>query len=338
MEQPLAGKHVLIIEDEAVFRSVLSGYLTALGASVSEAVHGLEALSVLEHHRPDLIICDLEMPMMGGIEFLEHMRLKDNTTPILIISATSQMADVAKVLRLGVQDVLLKPIRDYARLREVVMSCLYPDMFTSPVNELEQLMEDMDSLNQSPDAVAKLLAQLQPPVQQTLAHCRINYRQLTVAEQPGLVLDIAAFSEEDLAFYCLDVTQAVNNNGTLAALLLRTLFNGLLQDHLANQQHRLPYLPTLLKQVNQLLRQASLEGRFPLLVGYYHRELKRLILISAGLNATLNVDGNQIFLNSGVPLGTLDVAYLNQLNHNCDAWQCQIWGGGGRLRLMLSTE
>ncbi|MFC3395657.1 two-component system response regulator RssB [Brenneria rubrifaciens] len=338
MEQPLAGKHILLIEDEAVFRSVLSGYLTALGASVSEAVHGLEALSLLEHHRPDLMICDLEMPMMGGIEFLEHLRMLDNPPPILVISATSQMADVAKVLRLGVQDVLLKPIRDYARLREAVMSCLYPDMFTSPANELEQLMQDLDSLNRSPDAVAKLLAQLQPPVQQILAHCRINYRQLTVAEQPGLVLDIAALSEEELAFYCLDVTQAVNNNGTLAALLLRTLFNGLLQEHLTNQQHRLPYLPTLLKQVNQLLRQASLEGRFPLLVGYYHRELKRLILISAGLNATLNVDSNQIALNSGVPLGTLDVTYLNQLNHNCDAWQCQIWGGGGRLRLMLSTE
>ncbi|RLM26867.1 two-component system response regulator RssB [Brenneria alni] len=338
MERPLAGKHILIIEDEAVFRSVLSGYLTSLGASVLEAIHGLDALSLLEHHQPDLIICDLEMPMMDGIEFLEHLRLKGNSPPILVISATSQMADVAKVLRLGVQDILLKPIRDYARLREVVMSCLYPDMFTSPANELEQLMQDMDSLNQSPDAVAKLLAQLQPPVQQTLARCRINYRQLTVAEQPGLVLDIAALSEDELAFYCLDVTQAVNNNGTLAALLLRTLFNGVLQEHLANQQHRLPHLPILLKQVNQLLRQASLEGRFPLLVGYYHRELKRLILISAGLNATLNVNESQIALNSGVPLGTLDEAYLNQLNHQCDAWQCQIWGDGGRLRLMLSTE
>ncbi|MCG8707694.1 two-component system response regulator RssB [Brenneria sp. 4F2] len=338
MEQPLAGKQVLIIEDEAVFRSVLSGYLTSLGASILEAIHGLEALTILEHHRPDLIICDLKMPMMGGIEFLEHLRLKDNDTPILVISATSQMADVAKVLRLGVQDVLLKPIRDYARLRESVMSCLYPDMFTSPVNEIDQLMQDMDSLNQSPDAVVKLLAQLQPPVQQTLARCRINYRQLTDAEQPGLVLDIAALSEDDLAFYCLDVTQGENNNGTLAALLLRTLFNSVLQEHMANQQHRLPHLPLLLKQVNQLLRKASLEGRFPLLVGYYHRELKRLILISAGLNATLSVNESQIALSSGVPLGTLNDAYLKQLNHDCDAWQCQIWGGGGRLRLMLSTE
>ncbi|MEH2921232.1 two-component system response regulator RssB [Samsonia erythrinae] len=338
MEQPLAGKHILVIDDEAVFRSVLAGYLASLGALIQEAANGLEALTILEGYQPDLIICDLKMPTMDGMEFLERLRQKDSDTPILVISATSQMADIAKALRLGVQDVLLKPIRDYTRLREAVMSCLYPDMFTSQLNEVEQLMQDMDSLNQSSEAVNKLLAQLQPPVQQTLAHCRVHYRQLTAADVPGLVLDTAALSDKELAFYCLDVTQAGNNNGTLAALLLRTLFNGLLQEHLANQQHRLPYLPTLLTQVNQLLRQASLEGRFPLLVGYYHRPLRQLILISAGLNATLNVNEQQIALNSGVPLGTLEGAYLNQLNYQCDAWQCQIWGVGGRLRLMLATE
>ncbi|AUH00818.1 two-component system response regulator RssB [Prodigiosinella confusarubida] len=338
MAQPLTGKHILIVEDEAVFRSVLAGYLTSLGANIHEAGNGLKALSLAAHHPPDLIICDLNMPTMGGFEFVERLRLHDATTPILVVSATSQMADVAKILRLGVQDVLLKPIRDYSRLRESVMSCLYPDMFMSQANEVEQLMQDMDSLNQSPTAAIKLLKQLQPPVQQTIAGCRINYRQLTVADHSGLVLDIAALSENELAFYCLDVTQGVNNNGVLAALLLRTLFNELLQEHLAHQRRRLPELPILLKQVNQLLRKASLKGQFPLLVGYYHRELNRLILISAGLHATLNVNENQLALNSGVPLGTMNGAYLNQLSYHCESWQCQIWGSGGRLRLMLSTE
>ncbi|MCW2473779.1 MULTISPECIES: two-component system response regulator RssB [unclassified Symbiopectobacterium] len=338
MGQPLTDKHILIVEDEAVFRSVIAGYLTSLGASVREAVNGVDALAVMQDYHPDLIVCDLEMPLMGGIEFVETLRLHDNRTPILVVSATSQMGDVAKVLRLGVQDVMLKPIRDYARLREAVMTCMYPDMFTSQLNEVEQLMEDMDSLNQSPDAVNQLLAQLQPPVQQKMAGCSVRYRQLTSLEQPGLVLDIAALSDDDLAFYCLDVTQAVNNNGTLAALLLRTLFNGLLQEHLANQQHRLPELPVLLRQVNQLLRQANLNGRFPLLVGYYHRGLKRLILISAGLHAMLNAGEEQLVLNNGIPLGTLDGAYLNQLNYECAAFECQVWGRGGRLRLMLSTD
>ncbi|WP_317474367.1 two-component system response regulator RssB, partial [Cronobacter sakazakii] len=189
----------------------------------------------------------------------------------------------------------------------------------------------------NPHAAAKLLKELQPPVQQVMSHCRVNYRQLVAADELGLVLDIAPISDNDLAFYCLDVTRA-GDNGVLAALLLRALFNGLLQEQLSQQRQRLPELGALLKQVNQLLRQANLYGQFPLLVGYYHSELKNLILVSAGLNATLNTGDNQIQLSNGVPLGTLGNTYLNQISQRCEAWQCQVWGAGGRLRLMLSAE
>ena len=247
------------------------------------------------------------------------------------------MADIAKALRLGVQDVLLKPVQDLDKLRETVFACLYPNMFNSRVEEEERLFEDWDALVSNPTAAAKLLQELQPPVQQTISHCRVNYRQLVSADKPGLVLDIAPLSDNDLAFYCLDVTRA-GDNGVLAALLLRAIFNSLLQEQLAHRGQRLPELGSLLKQVNQLLRQASLPGQFPLLVGYYHSGIKNLILVSAGLNGTLNAGDRQIQISNGVPLGTMGNTYLNQISQRCDAWQCQIWGSGGRLRLMLSAE
>ncbi|MFS2225621.1 two-component system response regulator RssB [Pantoea sp. B65] len=337
MEKPLIGKQILIVEDEVVFRTLLENFLQALGAVIIPVGDGLEALDALQQSTPDMMICDLDMPRMNGIRLVEHLRARGNTLPILIVSATDNMADIAHVLRLGVQDVLLKPVKDLERLREAVYECLYPSMFTSKVEEDEQLFQDWDALVRDPTAAAKLLKQLQPPVQQVIANCRINYRQLTMAEQPGLVLDIAALSEKDLAFYCLDVTRA-GDNGVLAALLLRALFNGLLQEQLSGQGPRLPELSGLLKQVNLLLRQANLNGQFPLLVGYYHQSLKNLILVSAGLNATLNINTHQIQLNNGVPLGTLGSTHLNQISQRCDAWQCQVWGAGGRLRLMLSTE
>ncbi|OON40455.1 two-component system response regulator RssB [Izhakiella australiensis] len=337
MEQPLTGKHILVVEDEAVFRTLLDNFLQSLGANTVLADDGVQALDLLSKLAPDLIICDLAMPRMNGIKLVEHLRMRNSMVPVLVISATENMADIAHVLRLGVQDVLLKPLRDLSRLREAVLECLYPSMFTSKVEEDEQLFQDWEALVRDPPAAAKLLKELQPPVQQELAGCRINYRQLTMAEQPGLVLDIAALSEKDLAFYCLDVTRA-GDNGVLAALLLRALFNGLLQEQLSGQAQRLPELSGLLKQVNLLLRQANLQGQFPLLVGYYHQGLKNLILVSAGLNATLNINTHQIQLSNGVPLGTLDSTHLNQISQRCDAWQCQVWGAGGKLRLMLATE
>lgn len=337
MTQPLTGKQILIVEDEPVFRSLLDSWLTSLGADTQLAQDGIEALEKMAGLTPDLLICDIEMPRMNGLKLVEHIRNEGNQTPVLVISGTGNMSDIAKALRLGVQDVLLKPVKDFNRLRETVFACLYPAMFNSRVEEEDQLFQDWDALVANPSAAAKLLQQLQPPVQQVMSHCRINYRQLVAADEPGLVLDIAPLSDQDLAFYCLDVTRA-GDNGVLAALLLRALFNGLLQEQLSRQRQRLPELGNLLKQVNQLLRQANLPGQFPLLVGYYHSGLKNLILVSAGLNATLNTGDHQIQLSNGVPLGTLGNTYLNQISQRSESWQCQIWGSGGRLRLMLSAE
>ncbi len=336
MTQPLVGKQILIVEDEYVFRSLLDTYLTSLGAQTRLAADGIEALERMAERATDLVICDLAMPRMNGLRLVEEIRNSGDQTPILVISATENMSDIAQALRLGVQDVLLKPIKDLNRLRETVFACLYPGVYNSRVEEEERLFQDWDALVSNPGAAAQLLMQLQPPVQQSLSGCKINYRQLVSADTPGLVLDIAQLSENELAFYCLDVTRA-GDNGVLAALLLRALFNGLLQEQLAHQHQRLPELGALLKQVNQLLRQANLPGQFPLLVGYYHSTLKNLILVSAGLNATLNTEEHHIQLSSGVPLGTLGNTYLNQISQHCVSWQCQVWGTGGRLRLMLST-
>ncbi|OUF54617.1 two-component system response regulator RssB [Pluralibacter gergoviae] len=337
MTQPLAGKLILIVEDEPVFRSLLDSWLSSLGAVTALAEDGEDAREKMETLTPDLMICDIAMPRMNGLKLVEYLRNNGHQLPILVISATENMADIAKALRLGVQDVLLKPVQDLDKLRETVFACLYPNMFNSRVEEEERLFEDWDALVSNPTAAAKFLQELQPPVQQTISHCRVNYRQLVSADKPGLVLDIAPLSDNDLAFYCLDVTRA-GDNGVLAALLLRAIFNSLLQEQLAHRGQRLPELGSLLKQVNQLLRQASLPGQFPLLVGYYHSGIKNLILVSAGLNGTLNAGDRQIQISNGVPLGTMGNTYLNQISQRCDAWQCQIWGSGGRLRLMLSAE
>ncbi len=77
------------------------------------------------------MICDIAMPRMNGLKLLEHIRNRGDQTPVLVISATENMADIAKALRLGVEDVLLKPVKDLNRLREMVLpvsipACLIP--------------------------------------------------------------------------------------------------------------------------------------------------------------------------------------------------------------------
>lgn len=111
MTQPLAGKQILIVEDEPVFRSLLHGWLTSLGATTFQAEDGKDALHKMTEVHPDLMICDISMPRMNGLELVETLRNRGEQLPILMISATENMADIAKALRLGVQDVLLKPVK-----------------------------------------------------------------------------------------------------------------------------------------------------------------------------------------------------------------------------------
>ncbi len=336
MEKPLTGKHILLVDKDESFQTRLNNFLQSLGASITVTDDDFHITDIIDQLNPDLIICDLTPVHSEGKGLIELLRGSGNQTPILVISATEKMSEIAYVLRLGVQDVLLKSFCDLNRLRKVVLECLYPATFTSKVVEEGQLFEDWDALAHNPGAAVRLLKQLQPPVQQTLAGCRIHYRQLTMNDKPGLVLDIAALSDQELAFYCLDVTRA-GNNGVMAALLLRALFNGLLRKQLSGQTTKLPELGSVLNQVNRLVHQANLHGQFPLLVGYYQQQLQNLILVSAGLNATLDASTQQIQLKSGVPLGTMPgTACFNQISQHCDAWQCQISGVGGELVLMLS--
>ena len=74
MTQPLAGKHILIVEDEPVFRSLLDSWLSSLGATTSLAEDGVEALEKMASTAPDLMICDLEMPRMDGLMLVENLR------------------------------------------------------------------------------------------------------------------------------------------------------------------------------------------------------------------------------------------------------------------------
>ena len=157
MTQPLVGKQILIVEDEPVFRSLMDSWFSSLGATTALAADGIEALDRLADFTPDLMICDLAMPRMNGLKLVEYLRNRGDQTPILVISATENMSDIAKALRLGVDDVLLKPVQDLNRLRETVFACLYPNMFNSRVEEEERLFRDWDAMVDDPAAAAKLL-------------------------------------------------------------------------------------------------------------------------------------------------------------------------------------
>jgi len=80
---------VLLVDDEPLVRKLISGYLVAAGYVVRAAVDGLDAIGKLRAGLPDLIISDLSMPRMSGLEFLNVVRRRFPQIPVIVISGVA---------------------------------------------------------------------------------------------------------------------------------------------------------------------------------------------------------------------------------------------------------
>lgn len=106
---------VLVVEDEELIRRgiVLAVDWAALGCVVvGEASNGEEALEAVERLNPSLIITDLKMPRMDGIEMLRRLRERGNNAYVIILTAYDSFEYAQSALRLGAVDFLLKPFHD----------------------------------------------------------------------------------------------------------------------------------------------------------------------------------------------------------------------------------
>jgi chemosensory pili system protein ChpA (sensor histidine kinase/response regulator) len=111
----------LIIDDSLSARQSLSQFVSELGMQVRTAKDGFEAISVLNEVHPDIILVDLEMPRMNGLEFTTHLRADEQTRGIPVIMITSRSTDKHRQMaaKAGVDDYLNKPWSDEALLTSI---------------------------------------------------------------------------------------------------------------------------------------------------------------------------------------------------------------------------
>lgn len=121
---------VLIIDDHALFRVGLQGLLEQRGIKVADAVaSGIEGIQRAEELGPDIVLLDLRMPDMGGLEVLKKLRESMPAMPVVMLTTSNEEADLIKSLRSGAQGYLLKDmepdelvsaLRDIEKGRNVV--------------------------------------------------------------------------------------------------------------------------------------------------------------------------------------------------------------------------
>jgi len=100
---------IMIIDDEAGVRELLSDALKLAGFETVAAADAMVAQTMLRTTKPDLLIVDINMPLMDGFEFIERIRGNGDHTPALMLSARGDRADITKGLTLGADDYVTKP-------------------------------------------------------------------------------------------------------------------------------------------------------------------------------------------------------------------------------------
>ncbi len=109
--------HILIVDDEELIRWSLCEHLRSEGYSATEAADGEAALDATREHAPDLVITDLKMPRMDGLELLRRMRERDDPAPVIVLTAHGAVDSAVEATKLGARAYLTKPFD----LREITM-------------------------------------------------------------------------------------------------------------------------------------------------------------------------------------------------------------------------
>jgi len=139
-------KRILLAEDEVALRDFVSRNLRARGFEVLEASNGLEALAVWEREDPRLLILDIMMPRMDGLEVCRRVRER-SAVPIIVLTALDAESDKVTALDLGVDDYLTKPFgveELLARVRAVLRRAQWEAMpLASGVKQFGDLEIDL---------------------------------------------------------------------------------------------------------------------------------------------------------------------------------------------------
>ncbi len=138
---------ILVVDDIPDNVTMLTAHLRTRGYQTTSANDGIEAIEVVDKEKPDLILLDINMPRMNGLEVCEKLKGDPETEsiPIILVTANSNVDDIVRGFEVGADDYLIKPynyLEMLARVRSMLRIC-------DTQRELVKVNQTLDELNQT---------------------------------------------------------------------------------------------------------------------------------------------------------------------------------------------
>jgi sigma-B regulation protein RsbU (phosphoserine phosphatase) len=307
--EPAAGK-LLVVDDNEMNRDMLSRRLSRRGHTVLVAENGVKALEIIGKEPFDLILLDIMMPVMDGMEVLETLRKTRSPSdlPIIMATARSESEDVVKALKMGANDYVTKPL-DFA----VVLARVNTQLALKRASDA--LSAAHARMKRDLDAAARVQQTLLPTSLPKSEHANFGWAYRPCDELAGDALNIFDIDGRFVGLYVLDVS----GHGVPAALVSVTATRNLMPHGGASQlKEGLFEKPeeispaAVVARLNRLYPMEENGGHyFTLLFGVLDTQTGRLLLTSAGQPGPilLRSDGAAEYLDApGFPVGMTDEA------------------------------
>ena len=237
----MTGSSILVIDDDDVVRGSIAAYLQGSGFKTLEAGNGQHGLQIFRANAPDLILCDLRMPVMDGLTMLTQVRQEASDIPFIVVSGAGVMTDVVEALHLGASDFLVKPIVDlevleYAinRALEKAQLLMENKRYRASLEEaINSLKSSLTLLQEDQKAGRQVQMNMLPKKPLEYQGFKVDHNIIPSLYLSGDFVDYFALNDHSFAFYLADVS-GHGASSAFVTVLLKHMSINLLQDYHSN--------------------------------------------------------------------------------------------------------
>ncbi|MCK7598431.1 SpoIIE family protein phosphatase [Microbulbifer sp. CAU 1566] len=293
--------------------------LVRLGFTVTRVTNGVEAIGHFSPGFHELVVTDLHLPDMGGLEVLRKIKRLSPDTPVVVLASNSEVNDVVQALRLGASDYILKPITDATVIEHAITRITEARDLAEQNREYREQLEERNRelhdhialLQRDHEAGRQLQQHLLPRTPyQYPAGIEAAYRLLPSLYLSGDFIDYGLFGERFVAFYLVDVSGHGVSSALVTALIKHSIMHLLRERPLFSQLNTIDRdLTDILTMINKELLGTRLDKHASMFVGVVDSRARQLHYAVAGqvpVPALVTRDGARWLEGKGRPLGLFE--------------------------------
>lgn len=309
------SRRLLIIDDDPLVRQSIATYLQDSGFEVVEAASGASGLVAIQEQSPELVITDLRMPDLDGLQVLQQLHEQMPELPVIVISGAGVMTDVVTALRLGARDYLIKPILDMEMLVHSVRKALESqDLILQNQRyreKLEQanrdLRENLRVLERDQLAGRQVQRRLMPQPLRTPEGYTSAHRIVPSLYLSGDFVDYAHIRKRYLAFYLADVSGHGASSAFVTIWLKHLVSRMVREEGLFGDEESFESGANLMLQtLNRELTETRLNHHLTFFVGVIDTQLNEMRYVVAGhlpMPVLVTPEGAEFLCGKGKPVG-----------------------------------